>query len=83
MIMDLVACSACCRAARRDVVTDGASVERAELHEWCDQRLPAFARPKFVNVIDTLPMTPSGKVRKVELRERAVALAAQTDILSA
>lgn len=65
------------------VLAEGTSVETAELHEWCDSRLPAFARPKFVNVIDTLPMTPSGKVRKVELRERAVALAAQTDILSA
>lgn len=65
------------------VLGEGSVVTLDELRSWCDERLPAFARPKYVSVLPTLPMTPSGKVRKIELRERAVALAESTDILRA
>jgi crotonobetaine/carnitine-CoA ligase len=50
----------------------GARVSAEEVRAWCDQRLPAFARPEHVRVLESLPMTPSGKVRKVELRELVV-----------
>jgi crotonobetaine/carnitine-CoA ligase len=45
------------------------------VREWCGERLPAFAVPDYIAVIDELPLTPSGKVRKVELRQRAAQLA--------
>ncbi len=57
------------------VLEQGAEASVDDLRGWCDQRLPAFARPEFVSVVDALPMTPSGKVRKIELREWAVDLA--------
>jgi len=57
------------------VVADGAAAGEGEIRAWCDRRLPAFARPEYVAVVDTLPLTPSGKVRKIELRERARELA--------
>ncbi|MBF6619300.1 MAG: AMP-binding protein [Patulibacter sp.] len=57
------------------VLEQGAEASVDELRGWCDQRLPAFARPEFVSVVDALPMTPSGKVRKIELRDWAVDLA--------
>lgn len=57
------------------VLEPGTEASVDDLRAWCEQRLPAFARPEFVSVVDALPMTPSGKVRKVELRERAVDLA--------
>jgi crotonobetaine/carnitine-CoA ligase len=59
------------------VLEQGAEASVDELRGWCDQRLPAFARPEFVSIVDALPMTPSGKVRKIELRDWAVDLAKQ------
>ena len=53
------------------VVAGGLS--REELHEWCVRRLPAFAVPRFIRFVAELPTTPSGKIRKAELREQALA----------
>ena len=53
------------------VVAEGAATGEADVRRWCDRRLPAFARPEYVIMVDRLPMTPSGKVRKIELREIA------------
>jgi len=54
------------------VAADDADVTVDEVRAWCEQRLPAFAMPEYVTVLQELPMTPSGKVRKVELRDLAV-----------
>lgn len=55
------------------VLEPGSGLEVEGLREWCRQQLPPFAMPEYVNVLDDLPKTPSGKVRKVELRELAIA----------
>jgi crotonobetaine/carnitine-CoA ligase len=52
------------------VAVPGERLFEAEIREWCAERLPEFALPTVVEVIDELPYTPSGKVRKVALRER-------------
>jgi crotonobetaine/carnitine-CoA ligase len=57
------------------VPLEGAELAEDDLRAWCDARLPAFARPEYVAIVDRLPMTPSGKVRKLELRELARELA--------
>ncbi|MFC4031063.1 AMP-binding protein [Streptomyces polygonati] len=41
----------------------------AELTEFCAGRLAHFKVPRHLRVLDAFPMTVSGKVRKVELRE--------------
>ena len=51
------------------VLSPQASLDEDGVRTWCDQRLPRFARPEHVRLLDALPVTPSGKVRKVELRE--------------
>ncbi len=43
---------------------------RAELADFCRGRLAHYKVPRRVEVMDAFPMTVSGKVRKVELRER-------------
>jgi len=54
------------------VVVDGdAPLTAAEVREWCARQLPSFAHPAYVVLLDALPQTPSGKVRKVLLRELA------------
>ena len=51
----------------------GAALTAAAVWEWCEARLPAFAMPRYVRFADALPLTPSGKVRKTELRALGVA----------
>ncbi|WP_434598815.1 AMP-binding protein [Streptomyces sp. A5-4] len=41
-----------------------------ELTEFCRDRLAHYKLPRRLQVMDAFPMTVSGKVRKVELRER-------------
>lgn len=54
------------------VPSPGSQLRPADLWAWCERRLPYFAVPRFLEVVRSLPKTPSEKVRKVELRERGV-----------
>ena len=40
---------------------------------YCAGRLAHYKVPRYVRVVDEFPMTVTGKVRKVEMRERSVA----------
>jgi fatty-acyl-CoA synthase len=40
---------------------------------FCDGKLARYKIPRYVEVVDSFPMTVTGKVRKIELRELAVA----------
>ncbi|MGA5304823.1 AMP-binding protein [Nucisporomicrobium flavum] len=42
------------------------------IREFCTGRLAHFKVPRYVHVVEGFPMTVTGKVRKVEMRERAV-----------
>jgi carnitine-CoA ligase len=39
---------------------------------WCDERLPAFAVPRYLDVRDQMPRTATAKILKVPLREAGV-----------
>ena len=55
-------------------MTDGAQPLTAEaVREFCAGRLAHYKIPRYVQVVEEFPMTVTGKVRKVEMRERAVA----------
>jgi fatty-acyl-CoA synthase len=43
----------------------------AELRGHCRGKIMSFKLPRHVVFVDTFPMTGSGKIRKVELREDA------------
>jgi carnitine-CoA ligase len=51
------------------VPRDGCRPDLAELLRWLDDRMPYFAVPRYLRVMDALPKTPTERVRKVELRE--------------
>jgi len=54
---------------------DGAEPLTAEaLREFCSGRLAHYKVPRYVHVVDEFPMTVTGKVRKVQMREEAQAL---------
>jgi crotonobetaine/carnitine-CoA ligase len=54
------------------VVVTSEPVEPAEIVRWCEGRIPAFAIPRYVRVVEALPKTPSEKVRKAALRDQGV-----------
>jgi fatty-acyl-CoA synthase len=55
------------------VLRQGAEPLTAEaVREFCAGRLTHYKIPRYVHVVDGFPMTVTGKVRKVEMREQAV-----------
>ena len=44
------------------------------LREFCAGKLAHYKIPRYVQVVEAFPMTVTGKVRKVEMRERSVEL---------
>ncbi len=54
---------------------DGAAPLTAEaVREFCTGKLAHYKIPRYVHVVDEFPMTITGKVRKVEMRQEAVTL---------
>jgi len=50
----------------------GGSLDPIELTRHCETRLAYFAIPRYLDVVQELPLTENGKVRKAVLRERGV-----------
>jgi len=48
-------------------------LDAAALAEFCRGRLAHYKIPRYVDVRESFPMTVSGKIRKVEMRQEAVA----------
>jgi len=46
----------------------GAALDPVELWDWCVGRVPAFAVPRFIRIVDSMPKTPSERVQKAQLR---------------
>ncbi|MFD6882381.1 AMP-binding protein [Rhodococcus sp. NPDC060084] len=49
-------------------------LDAASLRAFCDGKLAHYKIPRYVHVVDEFPMTVTGKVRKVEMREQARAI---------
>lgn len=50
-----------------------APLDAAEVAEFCRGKLAHYKVPRYIEVRDSFPMTVSGKIRKVEMREEAIA----------
>jgi fatty-acyl-CoA synthase len=50
------------------------------VREFCTGRLAHYKIPRYVHVVNGFPMTVTGKVRKVEMRERAIELLGGADV---
>lgn len=57
------------------VRTDGACLSEEDLARYINDNAPYFFVPRYIEFLDALPMTPTQKVRKVELRERGLTAA--------
>src|ERR1700742_823507 len=54
---------------------DGAGPLDADgVREFCTGKVARYKIPRYVHVVDEFPMTVTGKIRKVEMREKSVTL---------
>jgi len=53
-------------------VREGETITEEEVREFCKGRIAHYKVPRYVRVVDTFPMTISGKVQKFKMREAAV-----------
>ena len=58
------------------VLREGAAVAAGDLVDFMVERLPRFAAPRYVEIVDSLPKTPSERISKAEVRERGLTAAA-------
>jgi acyl-CoA synthetase (AMP-forming)/AMP-acid ligase II len=54
----------------------GATVDPDEVLAWCRAEMANYKAPRYVEVIDALPLNAMGKVTKFELRDRGRAIVA-------
>jgi crotonobetaine/carnitine-CoA ligase len=54
------------------IVPAGPPPDPAALLDWCARRMPRYAVPRFVEFLPALAKTPTGKIRKPDLRSAGV-----------
>ncbi len=54
------------------VLTPGTKPTPEELLTFCEERMPYFAVPRYVEFVDCLPKTPNEKIQKGKLREAGI-----------
>jgi crotonobetaine/carnitine-CoA ligase len=54
------------------VLREGTRVVPEEFLAWCEEKLPYFAVPRYVEMVPELPKTPSNKVQKYLLRQAGI-----------
>jgi fatty-acyl-CoA synthase len=52
----------------------------ADVRAYADGKLAHYKIPRYVRIVEDFPMTASGKVRKVDMREAAIDMLGLTDI---
>lgn len=52
------------------VPAPGATVTPEQVAAHAERELPRYAQPRFIDIADALPKTPTAKVQKAKLRER-------------
>ncbi len=55
-------------------------LDAAAVKAFCAGKLAHYKVPRYVQVVDEFPMTVTGKIRKVEMRERSVELLGLQDV---
>ena len=54
------------------VLKKGSKVESKDIIDYCRNNITSYKVPRYVEFIDELPLTSSGKVQKFELKERGI-----------
>ena len=54
------------------VLEEGQECSPQELLAFCEERMPYFAVPRYVEFVESLPKTPNEKIQKNKLREAGI-----------
>jgi fatty-acyl-CoA synthase len=54
------------------------TLDAAALRKFCEGQLAHYKIPRYVHVVDDFPMTVTGKIRKVQMREEALEILGQS-----
>ncbi len=54
------------------ILKPGEELAPQELMAWAEEQLPRFAMPRYIELVDQFPRTPSERVQKYKLREKGV-----------
>lgn len=54
------------------VLKPGETLTPEALISFCEPRMPYFHIPRYIEILESLPKTPTDKVRKTELRDRGI-----------
>jgi len=54
------------------VIVANGSVDPVDIWEYCKGRIPEFAIPRFIRIVESLPRTPSEKIQKSVLRQEGI-----------
>lgn len=57
------------------LLVDGETLAPGELDTYLADRLPRYMVPRFIEIVEAMPRTPTGKVRKAMLRDQAMTAA--------
>lgn len=55
------------------ILKPGAALDLDDVQEFCRGKLAHYKIPRYVDIRETFPMTVSGKVRKIDMRDEAIA----------
>lgn len=61
----------------------GAAITAQEVADWCRERLAAIKVPRYVVMVESLPLTPTHRVAKYQMRQDASLRARAVDLSSA
>ena len=50
----------------------GNAPEYSSILDWCVERMPRYAVPRFLEYVSELDKTPTGKLRKQDLRDAGI-----------
>jgi fatty-acyl-CoA synthase len=51
----------------------GTTPDSESVRSYCQGKIAHYKVPRYVKIVESFPMTVTGKVRKVEMRERSIA----------
>ena len=55
------------------VTHPGATIDLASVQEFCKGKIAHYKIPRYIKVVETFPMTVTGKVQKFKMREASIA----------
>ncbi len=64
------------------IPADGVDVTLDDIKAFCQGKIAHFKVPRYLSIVTEFPMTVTGKIRKIQMRDEAVAALGLGDIVA-